>query len=103
MNARRVQPRLRSCLLWMVLCLPLWAQTPEKPGRLVIKSVPPKATIVINNQTWRQPTDTTVVVPPGDYKVSVTSDKLKNCPAKAVKVQPDSETELICTEAGWGK
>ena len=99
-NAYRMQ-RLRTGLWCIVLLLPLAGQTPAKPGRLVIKSAPPDATVIINGQTWRQPTNTTVVVPPGNYTVSVTSDKLKNCQSKKVTVRTGSQTEVTCTEAGW--
>ena len=100
MNAYRMQ-RLNAGLWWIFLLSPLAAQTPAKPGRLVIKSVPPDATVVINGQRWGQTTNTTVVVPLGNYTVSVTSDKLKNCQSKRVSVQTGSQTEVTCTEAGW--
>ena len=100
MNANRMR-RLGAGLWWILLLSPLAAQTPGKPGRLVIKSAPPDATVVINGQRWGQPTNTTVVVPPGNYTVTVTSDKLKNCQSKRVTVRTGSQTEMTCTEAGW--
>ena len=96
-NTRRLSPGL----CWIILLPSLLAQTPAKPGRLVVKSVPPGAAVVVNGQSWQQPTNTAIVVAPGNYSVSVAGDKLKNCPAKSVAVQSGSVIEITCTEAGW--
>jgi hypothetical protein len=66
-----------------VLC-PLIAvfPSPGQPGRLVINSTPEQgATITINGKVVRQLTNTTFVVPPRNYKLSVTSRNGSiNCP-----------------------
>jgi hypothetical protein len=85
----------------MLLAPALLAQAPVKPAILSIKSVPPEAAIVVNGETWRQKTNATVVVPPGTYRVSVTSDQLKKCPPKAVNVGAGTRAEITCTETGW--
>jgi PEGA domain len=103
MTVYRMQRRLNRLLGWILLLAPLLAQTPGKPGRLIINSTPPKATIVINGQTWGELTNAIVVMPPGTYNVSVASSELKNCPTTPVTVQAGSETEVNCIQAGWQK
>lgn len=71
-------------------------------GRLVIKSDPPGARILINDRQMQQGTDFTYVVGPGAYKVSVTGGPGNlNCAQKSVQITSGSTVTVTCTAKGW--
>lgn len=90
-------------LLSLLLCpLALRSQMPPQPGRLVITSEPPGATVTINGKQVSQHTNATFLVSPGSYTVSVASpDGRLSCPATTLSVSSGQTTTGDCSAAGW--
>ena len=78
------------------------SQRPPSPGKLLVTSDPPGASITIDNQSMGHSTNYMFVVSPGEHSVAVKSTTLQNCatPAK-VTVPSGSRTTINCRVAGW--
>lgn len=79
----------------------LQPQMPPQPGRLVILSEPPGATVTINQKTVTQKTNASLVVSPGTYTVTVTSPNPKFSCQKTVAVSSGQTVTSDCTATGW--
>jgi len=103
MGRLMVSSLLGIALCWAALYPPaLTSQTPARPGKLVITSTPPEATITVNGRALEQLTPSTFLVPQGKYKVAVSDGPGNlNCAEKEVLVTSGQSTELHCTAAGW--
>jgi PEGA domain len=102
MRLRLVSPG-KGTLCWLLFAAALLAQSPKKPGKLAISSVPKGASIFVNGAKMGPPTDATFVVSAGNYRVSVSGGAGNlNCPTKSVAVSAGEQVDLNCTAAGWG-
>jgi PEGA domain-containing protein len=68
-------------------------------GRLVIQSSPTGATISINGTQKQEQTNTTYVVGPGDYSVSVSGSA--SCGGQSFHVDSGGTTTIICKDGKW--
>lgn len=77
-------------------------QMPEQPGRLVVRSNPTGASVMIDHRL-RGHTDVTFVVAPGrTYTVSVSGQGGNpNCPDKQVSVSSGQTVNLYCSGQNW--
>jgi PEGA domain len=92
MNAPRILRALSIVLFWAVLnTTAVSSQMPARPGKLVITSASPGATIVINGTTRPEVTPVTLIVPPGVYKVAV-----GNCSEQSIQVSSGDTKEVHC-------
>lgn len=102
MSANLAIIKMAACLtfLWPPIAL---FQSPGQPGRLVINSTPKEgAAITINGKAVQQSTNTTFVVPPGNYKVSVKSqDGSISCQPHDFSVTAGQETIVTCSGTQW--
>jgi hypothetical protein len=104
MSANMPLLAIKMAVCWALLCPPIALfQSPGQPGRLVIKSTPEEgAAITINGQAMKQLTNTTFVVPPGNYKVSVKNpDGKVSCLPHDFSVSADQETTATCSGTNW--
>jgi hypothetical protein len=104
MSANVVLLTIKTAMCCCLLSAPVALfQSPGQPGRLVINSTPKdQAAITINGQAMRQLTNTTFVVPPGNYKVSVKNqDGSINCPPQNLSVSAGQETTATCSGTHW--
>jgi hypothetical protein len=91
-------------LLSLLLCpLALRPQMPPQPGKLVITSEPPGATVTINGNQVNQHTNATFLVSPGSYTVTVISrdGKLSCSPPTPLRVTSGQTVTGDCSAAGW--
>lgn len=81
-----------------LLCPPaLSPQMPPQPGKLVIKSEPTGARITINGNIQPQRTNSTFLVSPGSYQVSVgVKGEKTSCSVILLKVSPGETVERVC-------
>jgi len=70
-------------------------------AKLIVKSTPTGAEILINGNDTRQKTDAEFVVSPGDYTVSVSGSA--NCGGKKVTLATGETTTLTCSEGRWSQ
>jgi len=94
----------KMTVCWALLCLPSTLfQSPGQPGKLVMNSTPDQgAAIIINGQAMKQLTNTTFVVTPGAYKVSVKNrDGNVNCPPHDFPVSAGQQTIATCSGTHW--
>jgi len=104
MRGRVIRSAIEASLCWALLGS--HAVLPQSPnfggGRLVVKSDPKGARIVINDRQMPQGTDFTYVVGPGTYKVAVLGGAGNlNCSQKSVQVASGATVTLTCTAKGW--
>ncbi|MGA9063676.1 MAG: hypothetical protein WB341_18695 [Terracidiphilus sp.] len=105
MTPRAIRPIIEISLCWGLLWPP--AALLQSPGfgggRLVIKSIPVGARILINDKQQQQVTDFTYVVGRGEYKVSVTGGpgNLQKCGDRQVQVASGNTVTVTCTANGW--
>jgi hypothetical protein len=95
-----VLPLLTKCSRVCILLLAgaAWSQTPQPPvGKLEITSTPPGATVTIRDQPKTYQTNVTLVVSPGNYKVSITGGPGNlNCQPPEVYVQGGKTVTITC-------
>jgi hypothetical protein len=95
---------LEMALCWVLLFPALLSSQRPQTGRLSVTSTPPGAEITIDNQRTNQSTPFTFVVSPGEHRVAVTSETLRNCAKPVpVPVSPGSAVSIHCTSMGWDK
>jgi hypothetical protein len=101
MHVPRVFPRLRTVACGMLL-LPAWSasQRPPQPGQLTVKSTPAGASITIDGQLMKRPTNYTYYVSPGTHTVSLSAPPACTQETK-VSVTAGTALTLNCTEKGW--
>jgi hypothetical protein len=101
-NMALLSIKMAACwaLLWPTIAL---FQSPGQPGRLVINSKPEQgAAITINGQAMKQLTNTTFVVSPGNYKVTVKNRNGNvSCPSQDFSVSAGQETTVTCSGTHW--
>jgi hypothetical protein len=95
--------RLKSLALKVVLLViccfasAIFSQITEPKGFLHITSTPPRANIFINGNQRPELTDVTLVVYPGQYKVSIRGGPGNlNCPEKVFQVSAGQTVEVSC-------
>lgn|SRR5208283_493474 len=100
MTMRRLlrEPELVLCCVVPFAGL-LRSQTPQPPGRLIVTSDPPGATITIDNRQMNRPTPFTFAVSPGQHSVSVKGEGMY-C-AGSLNVQSGTAKPAHCTARGW--
>jgi PEGA domain len=101
MNAPRMFTRLSTAVCGM-LVLPAWlaSQRPPQPGQLTVKSTPAGASITIDGQLMKRPTNYTYYVSPGTHRVSLSAPPA--CTQQTtVPVTAGTALTLNCTEKGW--
>jgi hypothetical protein len=92
MNNHRPLPALKTIVFLALLIAPAaFSQMPAKPGKLVLKSDPPGAKIVINGTTISEAAPATVVVSPGTYKVTIGT-----CAEQTIPVASGETKEIHC-------
>jgi D-alanyl-D-alanine carboxypeptidase len=92
MNNRPLLLALRTIVFLALFIAPAaFSQMPAKPGKLVIKSDPPGAKIVINGTTLSEAAPATIVVSPGTYKVMIGT-----CAEQTIPVASGDTKEVHC-------
>ena len=76
-------------------------QMPPQPGKLVISSEPPGATVSINGTVMAQHTNATFLVSPGKYAVMVASQDGRLKCTGSLSVTSGQTASADCTAAGW--
>ena len=88
--------------LAILLCpAALSTQMPPQPGKLVISSEPPGATVSIKGSVVAQHTNATFLVSPGTYPIVVTSQDGKFKCTGSLTVVSGQTASATCTAAGW--
>ena len=78
------------------------SQMPSQSGTLVIKSEPGGAVVTVNGSLLGTRTDTTLVVSPGTYQVSVGNQgATPHCAPTSVAVQSNETVVLVCSGTRW--
>jgi hypothetical protein len=79
-----------------------FSQMPSQPGTLEIKSEPSGASVTVNGTLVGTPTNTTLVVSPGTYAVSVGAKGTNPyCTSQSVTVQSNETKVLVCNGTRW--
>jgi hypothetical protein len=96
-------PGLKTIVFSALLLPPMFFfQTAPQPGLLKVTSNPPGANVTINtvdnnNKPVEGKTNVTLVVTPGQYKVTAKSgSKILNCTPTPATVHPGQTTGVIC-------
>jgi hypothetical protein len=79
-----------------------FSQMPPQSGTLEIKSEPAGASVTINDTRINAPTNTSLVVAPGTYAVSV-GEKGGNpyCTPQSVPVRSNETKVIVCNGTRW--
>jgi hypothetical protein len=86
----------------VVFALPVFRWQSPGLARLIVTSTPPGAKITLNGNEVQRPTNATLVVGPGKYKIAVTGGPGNvNCGEKEVTVVAGKDVALSCTSSGW--
>jgi PEGA domain len=85
----------RAAVTMLLLAAAAGAQMPGKPGVLEISSTPPGATIYINGQRQKPPTNANIVVSQGHYTVEIKNGQTTVC-TKDVTVKPGDRVQIQC-------
>jgi hypothetical protein len=101
MSARKISLAIRIVILGgLVSPVYLSSQMPSF-AKLIVRSTPTGAEIVINGNDTRQKTDAEFVVSPGDYTVSVSGSA--NCGNKRVTLATGETRTLTCSGGTWSQ
>ena len=105
MSTCKMSPTVEVLLYVAVLLAPgLLSQSPAQPGVLQIDSSPDGASITVDGKLINQKTPASLVVAPGNYKVSVSGSGKPanpNCPVTSFSVTSGQTAEHYCSGTTW--
>jgi hypothetical protein len=92
-------PAVKSITLSVLFLSPrLFPQSAPQPGLLKVTSVPPGASVKINDKPMNGKTNTTFVVTPGNYTVTAesASNEALKCQPTPATVNSGQTTTVVC-------